>query len=146
MKGAVQWFSRNHVAGNFLMLAVLLAGFSSWYKLRKEIFPELAIDAILVTIPYPNATPVEAERGVNVPVEEAIADLTGIKKISSTAAQNIGTVTIEAETGYDVRNLLDNVKSRVDAINNFNHSAATETSWLELWLGRQRDPQLSINE
>ncbi len=119
MKNAVQWFSRNHVAGNFLMLAVLLAGFSAWYKLRKEIFPDLAIDAVRVSIPYPNATPVEAERGVNVPVEEAIDDLTGIKKIRSTAAQNIGTVTIEAETGYDVKELLGNVKSRVDAIDNF---------------------------
>ncbi|MDX1679394.1 MAG: efflux RND transporter permease subunit [Akkermansiaceae bacterium] len=119
MKTAVKWFSRNHVAGNFLMLAILLAGFSSWFQMRKEIFPELAIDAVRVTIPYPNATPVEAERGVNVPVEEAVADLTGIKKIRSTAAQNIGTVTIEAETGYDVGDLLDNVKSRVDAIDNF---------------------------
>lgn len=119
MKNAVEWFSRNHVAGNFLMLAILLAGFSAWFQMRKEIFPELAIDAVRVTVPYPNATPVEAERGVNVPVEEAISDLTGIKKIRSTAAQNIGTVTIEAQTGYDVRTLLDNVKSRVDAIDNF---------------------------
>lgn len=119
MKTAVKWFSRNHVAGNFLMLAILLAGFAAWFQMRKEIFPELAIDAVQVTVPYPNATPVEAERGVNVPVEEAIADLTGIKKIRSTAAQNIGTVTIEAQTGYDVRDLLDSVKSRVDAIDNF---------------------------
>ena len=119
MKTAVKWFSRNHVAGNFLMLAILLAGFAAWFQMRKEIFPELAIDAVQVTVPYPNATPVEAERGVNVPVEEAIADLAGIKKIRSTAAQNIGTVTIEAQTGYDVRDLLDSVKSRVDAIDNF---------------------------
>ena len=75
MKTAIQWFSRNHVAGNFLMLAILLAGFAAWFQMRKEIFPELEVDAVLVTIPYPNATPVEAERGVNVPVEEAIADL-----------------------------------------------------------------------
>ncbi len=123
MEGAIRWFSRNHVAGNFLMLAVILAGFSSWFQLRKEIFPELAIDAVLVSVPYPNATPVEAERGVNVPVEEAVADLAGIKKISSTAAQNIGTVTIEAETGTDVSKLLDQVKSRVDAIDNFPEEA-----------------------
>jgi len=119
MKNAVKWFSRNHVAGNFLMLAVLLAGFAAWYQMRKEIFPDLQVDAVLVTIPYPNATPVEAERGVNIPVEEAISDLTGIKKIRSTAAQNIGTVIVEAETGHDVRELLGNVKSRVDAIDNF---------------------------
>ena len=67
MKTAVKWFSRNHVAGNFLMLAILLAGFAAWFQMRKEIFPELEVDAVLVTIPYPNATPVEAERGVNVP-------------------------------------------------------------------------------
>ena len=123
MEALIKWFSKNHVAGNFLMLAVLLAGFSSWFSLRKEIFPELAIDAVLVKVPYPNATPEEVERGVNVPVEEAIADLTGIKKIRSTAAQNIGTVTVEVETGYDVRQVLDDVKSRVDSIDNFPEEA-----------------------
>ena len=100
---AVKWFTRNHVAGNFLMLMILLAGFTTWFKLKKEIFPEIAIDMVSVTIPYPNATPEESERGVVVPVEEAIADLQGIKKIRGTAAQNIGTVLVEVETGYNVR-------------------------------------------
>ena len=71
----VKWFTRNHVAGNFLMLVVLVAGFATWFTLKKEIFPEVSIDAVSVSIPYPNATPEETERGVVVPVEEAIADL-----------------------------------------------------------------------
>lgn len=123
MERLIKWFSGNHVAGNFLMLAVLLVGASSWFHLRKEIFPELAIDAVLIQLPYPNATPKEAERGVVIPVEEAISDLAGIKKIRSTAAQNIGTLTVEVETGYDVRNLLDDIKNRVDAIDNFPEEA-----------------------
>ena len=121
--GAVKWFSENHVAGNFLMLAVVVAGFATWFQLKKEIFPETAIDAVAVRIPYPNATPEEVERGVCVPVEEAIADLTGIDTIRSTAAQNIGVVTVEVETGYDVREVMDDVKSRVDAIDNFPEQA-----------------------
>ncbi len=125
MEGAIKWFSRNHVAGNFLMLAVVLAGFTTWFKLKKEIFPEVGVDAMVVRIPYPNATPEEVERGVCVPVEEAIADLQGIKKIRSTAAQNIGTVTVEVETGYDVRDVMNDVKSRVDAIDNFPEEAET---------------------
>ena len=92
---AVKWFARNHVAGNFLMLVVLLAGFSTWFTLKKEIFPEISIDAVSVRIPYPNATPEETERGVVVPVEEAIADLQGIKKIRGTASQNVGVVLVE---------------------------------------------------
>ena len=51
MEGAVRWFTRNHVAGNFLMLAILLAGFTTWFKVRKEIFPDTAFDALTVSIP-----------------------------------------------------------------------------------------------
>ncbi|MBK1833927.1 efflux RND transporter permease subunit [Roseibacillus ishigakijimensis] len=123
MEGAVRWFTRNHVAGNFLMLAVLLAGVTTWFKVRKEIFPDTAFDALTVSIPYPNATPEEVERGVVVPVEEAIADVLGIKKMTSTSAQNTGAVTIEVETGYEVRNVMDDVKTRVDAIDNFPEEA-----------------------
>ena len=123
MEGAIKWFSRNHVAGNFLMLTILLVGFSTWFQLKKEIFPETSIDAVAVRIPYPNATPEEVERGVCVPVEEAIADLTGIDTVRSTASQNIGTVSVEVETGYDVREVMDDVKSRVDAIDNFPEEA-----------------------
>jgi multidrug efflux pump subunit AcrB len=123
MERAIEWFSRNHVAGNFLMLAVLLAGFTTWFKLKKEIFPETAIDAMVVRIPYPNATPEEVERGVCVPVEEAIADLAGIKKLRSSSSQNVGVVTVEVETGYDVRDVMSDVKSRVDAIDNFPEEA-----------------------
>lgn len=122
---AVKWFTRNHVAGNFLMLVVVLAGFTTWFKLKKEIFPDIAIDAVSVSIPYPNATPEEAERGVVVPVEEAIADLQGIKKIRGTGAQNIGAVVVEVETGYNVRSVMSDVKSRVDAIENFPEEAET---------------------
>jgi multidrug efflux pump subunit AcrB len=120
---AVRWFSRNHVAGNFLMLVILIAGFATWFKLKKEIFPDIALDAVSVSIPYPNATPEETERGVVVPVEEAIADLQGIKKVRSTASQNSGVVLVEVETGYNVRNVMGDVKSRVDAIDNFPEEA-----------------------
>lgn len=121
----VKWFTRNHVAGNFLMIMVLLAGFTTWFTLKKEIFPEVSIDAVSVTIPYPNATPEETERGVVIPVEEAISDLQGIKKVRSTAAQNVGSVLVEVETGYDVRSVMSDVKSRVDAIENFPEEAET---------------------
>lgn len=106
-----------------MMLAILLVGFSTWFQLKKEIFPEMSIDAVAVRVPYPNATPEEVERGVCVPIEEAIADLTGIDTIRSTASQNMGTVNVEAKTGYKIRELMDDIKSRVDAIDNFPEEA-----------------------
>lgn len=123
MEGMIKWFSRNHVAGNFLMLVILLAGVSTWFQLRKEVFPETSLDAVTVSVPFPNATPEEVEDGILLPLEDAIADVTGVKRYSSTAAESIGSVIVEVETGYDLRKVMDDVKSRVDAINNFPEQA-----------------------
>ncbi len=123
MKNVIRWFSRNHVAANFLMLAVLLAGFYTWFQLRKEIFPEVSIDMISVGVPYPNASPEDVEEGVVVPIEEAIADLNGIREINSVASENMGVVTVMVENGYEVRDIMDDIKVRVDAIDNFAEEA-----------------------
>ena len=127
MEKAIYWFSKNHVAANLLMLAVVVVGFASWGKLKKEIFPETAIDVVLVSIPYPNATPEEVERGVCVPVEEAVEDVNGVDRIKSTASQGMGSVVIEVKSGFKVRDVMDDVKTRVDAITNFPEEAETPT-------------------
>ncbi len=123
MESLINWFTKNHVAANFLMVLVVVMGITTWPTLKTEIFPETAIDALLVTVPFPNATPEEVEKGVVVPIEEAIQDLEGIKRIRSTASPNVGSVTVEAEVGFKVRDLMDDVKTRVDAIQNFSEEA-----------------------
>ena len=126
-KGIIYWFSRNHVAGNFLMLMVVVFGLMTWPKLKKEIFPETAINAVLISVPYPNATPEEVEKGILIPIEEAIQDLDGIDVIRSTASQGVGSTTVEVESTYDVRNVMDDIKTRVDAIQNLAEEAEKPT-------------------
>ncbi len=123
MKGVIRWFSHSHVAANFLMLAVLLAGFYTWFQLKKEIFPDLAVDAVSVGVPFPNASPEDVEKGVVIPVEEAIADLNGIREINSIATENMGVVTARVQNGYDLRDVMDDIKTRVDAIDNLAEEA-----------------------
>jgi len=123
MEGLIRWFSRSHVTANFLMLSVVLAGAYTWFQLRKEIFPDTAVDALAVRVPYPNATPEDVEEGVVIPIEEAIQDVNGIEQLSSTAAEGMGVVTVEVANGYDVREVMDDIKTRVDAIDNFAENA-----------------------
>ncbi len=119
MEKLIKWFSGNHVAANFLMAAVLIAGFAAWFQLRKEVFPEIAFDGVVVRVPYPNATPEEVTSGVIIPIEEAIADVDGIKRVRSTASRNVGALTVEVETGFDVRDVMGDIQTNVDAIDNF---------------------------
>ena len=123
MQNLIRWFSRNHVAANFVVLAVFIGGIVGWISQKKEIFPETSINAVSIRIPYPNATPEEVEKGVVIPVEEAIADVEGIERISSTSAEGYGVVTVEVANNYLVREIMDDLKTRVDAIDNFAENA-----------------------
>jgi multidrug efflux pump subunit AcrB len=127
MQKAIQWFSKNHVAANFVMLLVLLAGVTTWFKLKKEVFPNISLDAVLVQVPFPNATPEEVEDGVLLPLEDAIADVNGVKRVTSTAMESMGAVTVEVETGYDVRDVMGDLKTKVDAVTNFPENAEKPT-------------------
>ena len=119
MRNLIKWFSRNNVAANFLMVLILIAGISTWLKLKKEIFPETSTSVVSVKVPYPGATPEEVEKGVCIPVEEALSDLQGIEVMRSTAANSYGVVYVEVSSDKEVRDVLDDMKTRVDAIDNF---------------------------
>lgn len=123
MKGIIEWFARNPIAGNSLMAMLLILGTAAWFDLRKEIFPEISVDVITIRVPYPSASPEEVETGICIPVEEAVQDLDGIDRLSSTAAEGYGVVAVEVQTGTDAQQLMNDIRSRVDAIDNFPEQA-----------------------
>lgn len=123
MKTAIAWFIHNPVASNLFMGAIIIAGFLSLLRMKLEIFPETAVDTVKVDVEYPGATPYEVEDGICIAIEEAIQDLNGIKEVVSSSSEGLGRVYIEADSGKDVRELLDDVKVRVDAITTFPEDA-----------------------
>ena len=119
MKSAIEWFTKNPVAANLLMVLILAGGLFTGLTLKKEIFPEFSLDMITVQVSYRGAAPEEVEEGVCIRIEEAIEGLDGIKRITSSASEGNGSVTIEVESGADARKLLEDVKARIDAIETF---------------------------
>jgi multidrug efflux pump subunit AcrB len=136
MKGIIAWFAHNTVAANLLMFLILGTGILTVSKLKMEIFPEFSADMISVSVVYPGAAPAEVEEAICVRIEEAVQGLEGIKEISSTASENVGTVNIEVQQSFDIRKLLDDVKARVDAIDTFPDEAEEPTS-REIVLSRE---------
>ena len=96
-KGPLAWFAANHVASNILMIFILVSGALSLATVVIEVFPEIDTDTVTVRVPYRGASPAEAEEGVCIRVEEAIASIEGIKRIRSSAQENLGSVTIELD-------------------------------------------------
>ncbi|HCQ99938.1 MAG TPA: AcrB/AcrD/AcrF family protein, partial [Acidobacteria bacterium] len=119
MKGTIDWFARNGVAANLMMVFIVVTGIAATTTVREEIFPEIELDRITIEVPYLGAAPEEVEQAVNIRIEEAIQGTDGIKQIQSTASEGMGTVIVELELGADARKVIDDVKSNVDAITTF---------------------------
>ncbi len=120
MHGPIAWFARNHVASNLLMALLLAAGaYFAINRIPLEYFPESEPDVVNVSMSYRGATPSEVEEGVITRIEQAISGLAGVREMRSTASEGNGNVSVVIEKGYKARELLDDIKNRVDSINTF---------------------------
>ena len=117
--GLIAWFARNSVAANLLMIAIIFGGIYGVFSVQKKVFPQFEVNIVNIQVPYLGAAPQEVEEGVILKIEDAVKDLEGIKKMTSTASEGIGTVSLEIEDGFDVQIVLDEIKSQVDAIPSF---------------------------
>lgn len=116
----IAWFARNHVAANLLMITILFAGvYSLTSRIPLEVFPSFETDSISVSVSLRGATPEDTELGVAILVEEAVQDLEGIEQIISVSSEGSARITIDVDSDYDAREMLADIKSRVDAINTF---------------------------
>ncbi len=124
----IAWFARNGVAANLLMVLIVVAGImTASQRTPLEVFPSFELDFVTIAVPFRGSTPKEAEDGVVLRIEEAIHDIEGIKKLLATATEGAGIVTVEVASGYDPRELLDEIKNKVDAINTFPADAERPT-------------------
>ncbi|MDG2376803.1 MAG: efflux RND transporter permease subunit [Woeseiaceae bacterium] len=116
----ISWFTRNSVAANLLMITIIIGGMLALQNgVRLEIFPMGEPDTVTVSVPLRGATPEDVELGVAVRIEEAVQDLEGIDRIRSVSREGSTRVWIEIEPAYNPRDLLDDIKNRVDSINTF---------------------------
>ena len=116
----IAWFAKNSVAANLLMITIILAGFYSLSKkIPLEVFPSFQTDVISVSVALRGATPEDVEQGVAIKVEEAVQDLDGIEKLTSRSSEGSAAIYIEITPGYNARDMLADIKSRVDSINTF---------------------------
>ncbi len=130
----IDWFARNPVASNLLLVMMVVGGLVTAPSVTLEAFPELTTGIITVTVEYPGSAPLEVEEGITVRVEEQLYGLEGIKRISSESSEGVSVVTCELTSDADEDRALEEIKARVDAIDTFPDEA--EKPLVELVVGR----------
>lgn len=123
MRSLIDWFIDNKVAANLLMIFILVGGGITMLSLKQEVFPNVDPDMITISVVYPGATPEEIEEGICIKIEEEVEGLDGVKRVTCSATENVGVVSIEIFEGEDKQAVLDDVKVKVDAISTFPENA-----------------------
>ena len=119
MEKIIRWFVENSVAANLSMAIIILAGLFTLPNTNLEVFPAIEPGVINVSVIYPGASPEDVEEGICIPIEEKMQGLEGVKRISSNASENVGTVTVELLPGEDINQMRTDIKAQIDAIDNF---------------------------
>jgi multidrug efflux pump subunit AcrB len=118
MKGLIAWFVRNPVAANLMMILMFAAGTYGYFSLDREFIPQTTVNGMSVSVSWPGASPRDVEQQLVTRIEEAIDGLDGIDYIESTAREGSGNVNVRTKLNIDYEKMLDQVKARVDAIQN----------------------------
>ena len=72
MRSVIAWAIRQSPAMNTIMVALLAVGLFAGTQLRREEFPQFELEIVLITVPYPGASPEEVESGICQKIEEAV--------------------------------------------------------------------------
>lgn len=78
-----------------IVLLILFAGWKSLTSLPVSLFPDTPMPWIAVTTVYPGAGPSEIESSITQPLEDEIASLEGVKKVSSTSQESVSVIWVE---------------------------------------------------
>ncbi len=117
--GLIAWFARNSVAANLLMIFILAAGALTALSINKQMFPHFKINWITYSASYPGAAPQEVEEGITIKIEEALASVQGLKRVITYSNRNSSSGWFQVDNDYDVKEVLEEVKSAIDTIATF---------------------------
>ena len=117
MRSVIKWAIANSPAMNTFLIASLIVGTVSMVIMRREVFPAFNLEIVLVTVPFPGATPAEVEDGICQKLESATANIDGVRKMTSVAKEGFGYVILELDNNVsEVQKVLDETRSQIDQI------------------------------
>lgn len=119
MKNLITYFIKYPVAGNTLMILILLFGWFGLQSWKKNFFPVSESRILKIETVYPGSSPEEIEKGIVLKIEDNLRGITGIEQINSVSQENSGVITVEVERSYSTDLVLQDVKNAVDRIPSF---------------------------
>jgi len=114
------WMTRvaiNHpVFATMVMVALTVLGIFSYQRLRVEAMPDVRPPFVAVKVEYPGASPEQFENDVAKPIENAVNQVAGVKRLLSASYEGFGWTWIEFRLNVDQDRVLQETRDKVAQI------------------------------
>ncbi len=97
-----------------LGVCLFIFGLITYFSLPREASPDVKIPMVMVTTPYIGVSPEDIESLVTIPLENELAGLKDLKKMSSTSAEGASIIQLEFEPEIVIEDAIQRVRDRVD--------------------------------
>jgi multidrug efflux pump subunit AcrB len=144
MKSFIRFFAERHLLANLLVVLILLLGISSAMTIKRDMFPDVDLDELMITTRYPGASPEDVELNVTNEIEEELKGVDGIDVMTSYSMENISVinVTIDIDASdkdkvkRDIRDAVDRVTDLPPEVTEVPYILEIKTENIEvLWVG-----------
>lgn len=114
----IAFFVRRPATTLMVVMVFIVLGVVSYLTLPIELTPKVNFPVVTVKTLYPGASPAEIETQILKKIEDAVSEISEIKRIQSQAYDNYGYTAIEFNVGSDANIKAIEVKDKVEAIVN----------------------------
>jgi multidrug efflux pump subunit AcrB len=115
----IEFFIKKSLLVNLISLFLVIAGFISMWQLKREAFPEVSFDVVVVDTVYKGACAEEIEKLITTPLEEKLREVDDIDEINSYSSPGLSRITLKIDPDVkDKGRVVNDIQRAVDRVTN----------------------------
>src|SRR5690349_332546 len=85
-----------------IFTVLMVGGYYCYTTLRYELLPPMEVPTLVITTPYPGASPEEVEQSVTRKVEDVVSALDRVKSVLGQSYEGVSVLIVEFSVGTDI--------------------------------------------
>ena len=99
-----------------IFVSMIVLGIVSGFKIPLVLMPSVDFPGLFIFVPYRNATPSQVQQSITKPLEEVLATIPGVQRMSSRSGSDNARVQLFFDWGTDIGFLRAQVREKIDQI------------------------------
>jgi len=100
------------------MLGLVVFGIAALTQIDTDEYPEINAPVVVISIPYPGASPDTVEREVIEPIEEVIAGISGVDRMTSNSLDSFANIIVEFVFEKNPQEATQEIRDQISGIRN----------------------------